>query len=86
MDVQSGTRDSHLGMAVHDFSHCMLHSRMKHVLMTRPKEVLPTKWSLLPWVFDAVCKECRHPLIDLFAARTNTELTLYLFPVSDPVV
>ena len=47
--------------------------------------VLPTEWLLLPQVFDAICKKYRHPLIDLFAIRSNTKLPC-MCPVSDPMV
>ena len=43
-----------------------------------------TEWSLLPWVFNAICKDFGHPNVDLFAIRVNTKLPLYMSPFPDP--
>ena len=48
-----------------------------------PDQVLPTGWSLLPWVFDAICEVCLWPHVDLFDLRVNAKLPLYASPVLD---
>ena len=47
-------------------------------------QVLPTNWSLLPWLFNAVCREYGHPLINLLATRANAKVPLYVSPILDP--
>ena len=44
-------------------------------------QVLLTEWCLLPRVFDAICKEYRCSLIDLFATRASAKLSFYVSPV-----
>ena len=50
-----------------------------------PVQILSTKWSPLPSVFDAICKVYGCPLIDLFAVRATAELPLHVSPVPDPM-
>ena len=52
--------------------------------LSHPDQVLPTRWSLLPWVFDAICAVDVWPLIYLFSTRANAKLPLYMSPVSNP--
>ena len=54
--------------------------------LSHPDQVLPTEWSPLPWVFKDICKKFSHLLIDLFAARANVKLLLYVSPVPIPMV
>ena len=37
-------------------------------------QVLPSEWSLLLWVFDAICEVYRCPHINVFGTRANTKL------------
>ena len=46
--------------------------------LSHPDHVIPTKWSLLPWMFNTICKEFGVPFIDLFATRTNAKLHLHV--------
>ena len=58
----------------------------KHVLadqLSRPNQVLPTEWSLLPRVFNAVCKVFDCPIMDLLATQANVKLPLYVSQVPD---
>ena len=52
--------------------------------LSRPDQVLPTEWSLLPRVFEGICSIFGNPHLDLFATRANTKLPLYVSPVPDP--
>ena len=49
-----------------------------------PDQVLPTEWSLFPWVFGALCKVCGCPYMD-FATRASTKLLLYVATVPHPM-
>ena len=63
-------------------------SRKMNILadqLSRPDQVLPTGWSLLPWVFDMICEVLGHPHVDLFATRANTKLLSYVSLVLDPM-
>ena len=51
--------------------------------LSRPHQVLLTVWSLLPQMFNAICKEYRCYFIDLFATQANVKLPLYISPVPD---
>ena len=53
--------------------------------LSYPDQVLQTEWFLLPWVFEDICKESGHPLIDLFTTRANLKLLLYLSLVPNPM-
>ena len=53
--------------------------------LSRPDQILPTEWSLLPRVLDGICQVIRRPHLDLFATRANTNLPLYVSPVPDPL-
>ena len=53
--------------------------------LSHPDQVLPTKWSLLPRVFDTICEVYSYPHIDLFATRANTKLPLYVSLIPDPM-
>ena len=46
-------------------------------------QVIQTKWSLLPEVFQAVCNRWHRPQIDLFATRFNNKLPQFVSPVPD---
>ena len=48
-----------------------------------PGKVLPKEWSVLLKVFKGTCSVFDH--LDLFAARVNVKLPLYVFPVPDPL-
>ena len=50
-----------------------------------PDQILPTEWSLLPWVFEGICNVFGRPHLDLFATRTNMKLLLYMSLVPDPL-
>ena len=41
-----------------------------------PDEVLPAEWSLLPQVFEDICREFGCPLIDFFATRAIVKTPL----------
>ena len=53
--------------------------------LSRPDQVLPTEWSLLPRVFEAICEVFGRPHLDLFASRTIAKLLLYMSPVPNLV-
>ena len=53
--------------------------------LSHPDLVLPTSWSLLPWVFGAICEVHGCPHVGLFATRVNTKLPLYMSTVQDPM-
>ena len=55
------------------------------IQLSHPDQVLPAKWSVLPWVFGAICKVYGRPLVDLFAIRTNTKFPSYGSLVLDPM-
>ena len=50
-----------------------------------PDQIFPTDWSLLPRVFDGICRVFGHPHLDLFAIRADNKLPLYISPVLDPL-
>ena len=43
-----------------------------------PDQILPTEWSLLPRVFDRICRVFSHPHLNLFTTRVNNKLPLLL--------
>ena len=47
--------------------------------LSRPDQILPTEWSLLPRVFDGICRVFGRPLLDLFAPGPTTSY-LHLWP------
>ena len=51
--------------------------------VSRPDQVLPTEWSLLPRVFEEICRVFGRPHLDLFATRANAKLPLFIYPVPD---
>ena len=53
--------------------------------LSHPEQVLPMEWSLLPRVFEVICKMFSWPHLDLFATRANAKLPLYMLPVPDPM-
>ena len=53
--------------------------------LSRPGQVPPTEWSLLPQVFEGIGSVFGCPHLDLFAARANARLPLYVFPVPEPL-
>ena len=64
-----------------------IHSRQKSILvdqLSRPDQVLPTEWSLLPRVFNKICRILSCPHLVLFATWANAKLLLYVSPVLDP--
>ena len=52
--------------------------------LSRMGQTIQTEWSLLQEVFQAICRECHQPQIDLFATRFNNKLPLFVSPVPDP--
>ena len=54
----------------------------RQAIQTRPDQ---TEWSLLPEVFQAICKRWHQPQIDLFATRFNKKLAKFVSPVPDPL-
>ena len=60
--------------------------RKKNVLadqLSRPDQILLTERSLLPRVFEGICRVFSHPHLDLFATHVNAQLPLYISPVPD---
>ena len=53
--------------------------------LSRPDQVLPTEWFLLPHVFNGICRAFGCPHLDLFATWANAKLPLYVLPVPDPL-
>ena len=53
--------------------------------LSRLGQTIQTEWSLLPEVFQAICSRWNRPKIDLFAARFNNKLLLFVSPVMDPL-
>ena len=51
--------------------------------LSRPGQILPTEWSLLPRVFDGICWVLGHPHLDLFATRANNKLPILGLPCSE---
>ena len=49
--------------------------------LSRPVQVLPTEWSLLPRIFKVICRVIGRPQLYLFATRANAKLPLYISPV-----
>ena len=44
--------------------------------LSQPDQILPTEWSLLPQVFEELCRVFGKPHLNLFAARANAKLPL----------
>ena len=62
--------------------------RKKNVLedqLSRPDQILPTEWSLLPRVFSVICEVQDQSLVDFFATQANAKLPLYVSPVPNPM-
>ena len=53
--------------------------------LSRPDQILPTEWSLLPRVFDRICQVFGRPHLNLFATKANNKLALYVSLVLDPL-
>ena len=53
--------------------------------LSRLGQTMQTEWSLLPEVFQAICKRWHQPQIDLFATRFNKKLAKFVSPVLDPL-
>ena len=53
--------------------------------LSRPDQILPTEWSLLPRGFDRICQVFGRPHLNLFATKANNKLALYVSPVLDPL-
>ncbi len=52
-------------------------------LLSRPKQVIHTEWSLHPEVVSTLFKVLFRPLIDLFATKYNHKLPTYVSPIPD---
>ena len=52
--------------------------------LSRLGQTIQTEWSLLPEVFQAICRRWHQPQIDLFATRFN-KLPLFVSLVPDPL-
>ena len=50
-------------------------------LLSRSNQVQSTEWSLRPQVFKRICHKWFTPHVDLFAARLNHKVPLYVSPV-----
>ena len=51
--------------------------------LSRLGPIIQTEWSLLPEVFQLICKRWHQPQEDLFAVRYNNKLPLFVSPVPD---
>ena len=51
--------------------------------LSRLGQAIQTEWSLLPEVFQSLCKKWHQPQIDLFATRYNHKLPQFVSPVPD---
>ena len=51
--------------------------------LSRLGQTIQTEWSLLPEVFQQICKRWHLPQIDLFATRFNHKLPQFVSPVPD---
>ena len=51
--------------------------------LSRLGQAIQTEWSLLPEVFQSLCKRWHQPQIDLFATRYNHKLPQFVSPVPD---
>ena len=52
--------------------------------LSRLGQTIQREWSLLPEIFQALCRRWHRPKIDLFATRFN-KLPLFVSPVPDPL-
>ena len=65
--VQLGPGDQRLARTVHNAILATYIPEKRNILadqLSRPDQFLLTEWSLLPWVFDNICRD----LVDLFAS------------------
>ena len=53
--------------------------------LSRRNQILPTEWSLLPRIFQALTRIWPRPHVDLFATRFNTKLPTFVSPIPDPL-
>ena len=51
--------------------------------LSRLGQTIQTEWSLLPEIFQNLCKKWHQPQIDLFATRFNYKLPQFVSPVPD---
>ena len=51
--------------------------------LSRLNQTIQTEWSLLPDIFQDLCRKWHQPQIDLFATRFNNKLPLFVSPVPD---
>ena len=51
--------------------------------LSRLNQTIQTEWSLLPDIFQDLCRKWHRPQIDLFATRFNNKLPLFVSPVPD---
>ena len=51
--------------------------------LSRLGQTIQTEWSLLPEVFQQICRQWHWPQIDLFATRFNHKLPQFVSPVPD---
>ena len=50
---------------------------------SRPDQILPTEWFLLPCVFNRFCRAFGRPHLDLFTTGASNKFPLYVSPVPD---
>ena len=51
--------------------------------LSRLNQTIQTEWSLLPDIFQDLCRKWHRPQIDLFATRFNNKLPRFVSPVPD---
>lgn len=51
--------------------------------LSRARQNLPTEWTLLPTLVNALWLHWEKPMLDLFATRENRQLPVYVSPVPD---
>ena len=49
-------------------------------------QVFLIDWSLVPWVFNAICMDLGCPHIDYFTMRTNSMLPFFVCSIEDIMV
>ena len=53
--------------------------------LSRLGQTIQTEWSLIPEVFQSLCRRWHQPQIDLFATRFNYKLPQFVSPIPDPL-
>ena len=51
---------------------------------SRRDKIIQTEWSLHPKIFLMICQIWHRPMVDMFAAKMNNKVPLYVSPVPDP--